>query len=73
MQIDMGHDDNALTATQPCAVLGAFAEKATIPDISTISMSPSESGALLTVISRPSYDTLAPTSKEAPSTLFLFT
>ena len=43
------------------------------PDRSTILMSPKRSGAMLTVISRPSYITLAPTSNDEPCNLLLLT
>ena len=52
---------------------GRAAARAKTPDMSTILMSPSLSGALLTVISRPSYVTLAPTSNDEPYTLLLLT
>ena len=52
---------------------GRLAARAMTPDKSIILMSPSLSGALLTVISRPSYITLAPTSKEEPCTLLVLT
>ena len=43
------------------------------PDRSAIIMLPERSGAMLTVISRPSYITLAPTSKDEPCTFLLLT
>ena len=52
---------------------GRAAARAKTPDMSTILMSPSRSGASLTVISRPSYVTLAPTSNGEPCTLLLLT
>ena len=52
---------------------GRAAARAKTPDMSTILMSPSLSGALLTVISRPSYVTLAPTSNDEPCTLLFLT
>ena len=52
---------------------GRVAARAKTPDMSTILMCPWRSGALLTVISRPSYVTLAPTSNDEPCTLLLLT
>ena len=52
---------------------GRAAARAKTPDMSTILMSPLLSGASLTVISRPSYVTLAPTSNDEPCTSLLLT